>query len=327
MTRHARTKARQAARQAVPDGSAPHALELYRWAVQDPETHATVLRLMFEHTHPGCTARRLREDFAGNAAESVAWLALGPGREALAVDRDTATVAWARERATRLLGPLAAQLHFVEADVLDVAPPGVPAADIVSVLNFSILYLLQPEALLGYLRHARRCLATPGLLVLNLFGGPGALRPRTDVHTVVPRPRLPGEAAIAPFEYRWEQRVIDAAARRIDCRIHFRLPHATLPGVSVTRRDAFRYDWRLWTLDELMPALREAGFDTVQVWRHTHDPARGAQGVFLGPVDPAVLEPLDLWTAYLVASCGAADPLSAGGPAAAPATATGWPAR
>ena len=67
-------------------------------------------------------------------------------------------------------------------------------------------------------------------------------------------------------------------------------------------RDAFRYDWRLWSLAELIEALQAAGFDDVQVWRHTHDPARGAAGVFLGPVSLDVFETLDLWTAYIVAS-------------------------
>ena len=41
------------------------------------------------------------------------------------------------------------------------APPAVAAADIVSVLNFSILYLREPAQLQAYLRHARRCLASP----------------------------------------------------------------------------------------------------------------------------------------------------------------------
>ena len=58
-----------------------------------------------------------------------------------------------------------------------------------------------------------------GLLVLNLFGGPGTLRAHTDTHRVTPRPRLPGEAAIPPFDYLWEQRAADPQTQRIDCRI------------------------------------------------------------------------------------------------------------
>jgi SAM-dependent methyltransferase len=284
----------------------PDALELYRWAVQDPETHATVLRLMFERLHPGHQPRVLREDFAGTSAEAVAWLALGAERQAVAVDRDAQTLAWARRRARRLLGPRAEQLRFVEADVMSVAPPVVPAADIVSVLNFSVLYLHDAAQLQTYLRHAWHCLASPGLLVLNLFGGRGALQPRIDTHRVTPRPRLMGEVAVPPFDYLWEQRAADPVTRRLDCRIHFRLPDPTGRSTGLQWRDAFRYDWRLWSLGELDAALREAGFSAVQVWRHTYDPTRGAQGVFLGAVDPADLEGLDLWTAYVVAVRGPA---------------------
>jgi SAM-dependent methyltransferase len=280
-------------------------LELYRWAVQDPETHATVLRLMFERLHPGHVPALLREDFSGTSAEAVAWLALAPGRRAWAVDCDAPTVAWARRRARRILGVRADDLHFIEADVMSVAPPAVPPADLISVLNFSILYLREAAQLQAYLRHAWHCLARPGLLVLNLFGGAGALKPHTDRHLVTPRPRLASEAAVPPFEFQWEQRHVDAATRRIDCRIHFRLRHPAAPGGVLELRDAFRYDWRLWSLAELIDALQAAGFDEVQVWRHTHDPARGAAGVFLGPVSLDVFETMDLWTAYIVASRGA----------------------
>lgn len=286
----------------------PHGLdplELYRWAVQDPETHATVLRLMFERLHRGHVPVLLREDFSGTSAEAVAWLALGAGRRALAVDCDAPTVAWARRRAQRILGARAGELQFVEADVMSVAPPMVPAADIISVLNFSILYLRESAQLQAYLRHAWHCLASPGLLVLNLFGGAGALKPHTDRHIVTPQPRLASEAAIPPFEYLWEQRHVDERSRQLDCRIHFRIPNPAGHGGAVELRDAFRYDWRLWSVAELVAGLRDAGFEDVQVWRHTYDPARGAAGVFLGAVAPEVLESLDLWTAYIVASRGA----------------------
>jgi SAM-dependent methyltransferase len=279
-------------------------LELYRWAVQDPETHATVLRLMFERLHPGHVPARLREDFSGTSAEAVAWLALAPGRSAWAVDCDAATVAWARRRARRILGVRADDLHFIEADVMSAAPPAVPPADLISVLNFSVLYLREAAPLQAYLRHAWHCLASPGLLVLNLFGGAGALKPHTDSHLVTPRPKLGSEAAVPPFEFQWEQRHVDVATRLIDCRIHFRLRDSAGPGGVVELRDAFRYDWKLWSLAELIDALQAAGFDDVQVWRHTHDPARGAAGVFLGPVSLDVFETMDLWTAYIVASRG-----------------------
>lgn len=274
-------------------------LELYRWAVQDPETHAMVLQVMYERTRPGGTATVLREDFAGTSAESVAWAALGADRRAFAIDLDGDTIAWARRRAQRLLGARATQVTFVEGDALAVgAAHGVAPADIISVLNFSIFYLRDPTTLRAYLAHAREVLAPAGILVVNLFGGPGAVAPGTTETRVERSPRLSTEHAIPPFDYRWEVRAFDPRTRALDCRIHFRLEHA---GARRELIDAFTYTWRLWSVDELIDACTRAGFSRVQLWRHTYDASRGAAGLFLGPVDPSAVAGLDQWTAYIVA--------------------------
>ena len=67
-------------------------------------------------------------------------------------------------------------------------------------------------------------------------------------------------------------------------------------------RDAFRYDFRPWSVHELVEACAQAGFSDVQVWRHTCDPSRGAAGVFLGCVEPDSLPAFEKWSAYIVAS-------------------------
>ncbi|MFN0011036.1 MAG: hypothetical protein ACKVS8_05255 [Phycisphaerales bacterium] len=276
-------------------------LELYRWAVQDPDTHAAVLGAMYESVRPRLRPVVLREDFAGTSAESVAWVALKPRHRAVAVDLDGATLDWARRRAARLLGPRAADVQFVQGDCLAVGPPAVPAADIISVLNFSILYLREADVLAAYLRSALANLAPGGVLVFNVFGGPLATTVGTTRHAVEPNPRSAAETAIPPFHYGWEVRSFDAASGLIDCRIHFEIDDAAAPGGVNHLRDAFTYDWRLRSVAELTDACRRAGFSSVQVWRHTYDASKGAKGVFLGRIEPRTLEALDTWTAYIVA--------------------------
>ena len=276
-------------------------LELYRWAVQDPETHAIVLRTMYEQLRPGGNPIVLREDFAGTSAESVAWVLLQPGGRAVAVDLDGPTLEWAQRRAVRLLGPLASRIAFVPGDVRSVEPPEVPPADIISVLNYSILYLREPGELQSYLRHAISGLAPGGILVLNLFGGAPALRPGTTRHQVTPFPRLSTESPIPAFEYLWEVRSFDHTSQRLDCRIHFVVPDPSAPGGTHEVRDAFTYDWRLWSVPEMVAACVQAGFSSAQLWRHTCDPLKGAAGVFLGPVEPDSLPITEKWNAYIVA--------------------------
>ena len=132
-----------------------------------------------------------------------------------------------------------------------------------------------------------------GVLVMNIFGGPAVASASTIEHRVTPTPRHPQERPIAPFRYRWQQGAMTPVDSRIECLIHFHFDDG--PPIE----NAFVYDWRLWSPAELIEALAECGFAPAQLWRHTHDPARGAAGVFLGPVPS--FDPPPLWTAYVVA--------------------------
>ncbi len=280
-----------------------HPLELYRWAVQDPDVHAPLLDLIHARVRGphAAPARILREDFAGTAADSIAWLSRSAGRRAYAIDLDQSTLDWARSRAARLLGSDAEGLRCVRADVRCVPSDLVPPADILSVLNFSIMYLTTGPELIDYLRAARGGLGPGGVLVCNLFGGPANQRPGIVAHAVHPRPRSAREPAPDPFEYFWEIRGFDPLTAVADCRIHFRLPGpAGRPGRFLG--DAVRYAFRLWTPDDMISACRAAGFSDARMWRHTHDPSAAAGGVYLGPADPASLAGRESWTAYVVAT-------------------------
>jgi SAM-dependent methyltransferase len=271
-------------------------LERYRWAVQDPARQAAVLAEIHRRRR-GSEARLMREDFAGNAADAVAFVAGGPRRQAIAVDTDAATLAHGERRATRLLGRRAEQIEWHCGDVHEVAPPEVPAADLLSVLNFSIGYLLDRRALLRYLRHARNTLVPDGVFIANLYGGPSAIVPHIERHRVEPR-RDPGQSrALPPFDYLWETRTWDAVRNRVECLIHFEWTDSD--GNAREHRDAFHYDWRLWSPAELVEALGEAGFRQPEVWRHTESTGGDGPRVFLGPVRTLLNAPV--WVAYMVA--------------------------
>lgn len=273
-------------------------LELYRWATQDPDAQVAVLAEIYRRLHPGREALVLREDFSGNAADATAWVAAGRNRQALAVDNDAPTCAFAEQRARRLLGKRAGRIRFVCDDVHAVSPPAVEAADIVSALNFSTFYFHRASALTRYFEHARRALADDGVLILNAFGGPGAMRAHTDRHTITPQRERGRSEALPVFQYQWQQRGYDACSGRIDCRIHFEVADPSSPAATRRIDDAFRYDWRLWTLPELIQALRDAGFRRAQVWRHMLQDHRGGQRVFLGPVRS--IRDTETWVAYVV---------------------------
>jgi hypothetical protein len=104
------------------------------------------------------------------------------------------------------------------------------------------------------------------------------------------------EAAPPAFEYQWEQRDYDAVTGRIDCRIHFVVGGDG--GVHRTRRNAFRYDWRLWTLPELIELMREAGFVRAEAWCDRYDARTGQSDGMYRPI--ARMGAREDWVAYVV---------------------------
>ena len=244
-----------------------HRLELYLHAVQQPAATADLLQRMHAHRRPPGLgpATLLREDFAGTAAVAAAWVEQHPDHQAMAVENHGPTFRWAQRRHRDI-----ADLHLVEADVMDLARPRV---DVTAALNFSVFGYHEPASLLAYFRHARRGLAPGGLLVIDAYGGPGAQRPGTQTR--------PADG----FTYRWEQVVFDPLTHRTTCRIHFDLPD----GRSLA--NAFRYDWRLWSVPEIADLVQRAGFDAPVCWS---DLGKGCRPVSKLPAG-------EDWTLYLAA--------------------------
>ncbi|MEM6750856.1 MAG: hypothetical protein AAF612_10340, partial [Planctomycetota bacterium] len=189
-----------------------------------------------------------REDFAGAGALSQAWAMSDPDRQAMAVDHHGPTVRWGDRRRAH------EDVHRVVGDVLETSGP---KADLVAALNFSAFVFHGRQNMVRYLRACRRRLRPRGVVVMDLFGGPGARRVQTQTRRI-PADRLPGLPA---FTYRWVQHAFDEATARIDCRVYF-----DLPGRPASERPAFRYDWRLWAPAELREAAAEAGFGDVALW-------------------------------------------------------------
>ena len=227
----------------MPRLSLARRLTLYADAVQQPlaEVRFAQRAHAWHRRAAGLPAEPLlflREDFAGTCDVAAAWALSDPDREAVAVERHGPTLAWAEARHAGVDG-----LHPVGADVRAFFGPRV---GVVTATNFSVLGWHSRANLLGYLKHARRCLRPGGVFVMDLFGGPGA--------------ELPGEQRrdVGGFGYRWVQEAYDPATARIRCRIRFEVDGGVAGG--------FRYDWRLWRPAELLDAFAEAGFDRPTLW-------------------------------------------------------------
>ena len=267
-------------------------LTLYEQAVQHPDAELALLLGMYAHHHREETPTRFREDFAASAALAARFVAIDENHRALAVEIDPAIAAFARDQAAQRYPERADDLHVVADDVVNVYRPRV---DLTCSLNFSSFIYHSRAQLRGYFRSARRGLGRGGVLVVDLFGGPGAQRVMTQRRTFDATLASDGDGGqtAGQVTYIWEQREFDAATGRIDCRISFAL------GDGRRLEDAFVYDWRLWSIPEMCEVLAEAGFRDVTVWCDRFDPATGQSD---GHYQPARHLPTrEDWIAYISA--------------------------
>ncbi|MBM3989263.1 MAG: class I SAM-dependent methyltransferase [Planctomycetes bacterium] len=213
--------------------------ELYQKAVQSPETDIALIRRIFR-CERGREPRHLREDFCGTALISSHWVRRHRENTAEGFDLDPQPLAWGLKHNCEDLDLTRLTLHE-----LDVRAFGLRRPDVRIALNFSYWVFHERPTLLAYFRATRRSLAKDGLFLIDLYGGLDAPAELEE------RRRCGG------FTYVWDQHRYWPGTAEYTCFIRFEFPDGS-------ELEAFRYDWRLWTLCELRDLLVEAGFAKVE---------------------------------------------------------------
>jgi len=252
---------------------------LYQEAVQSPEVHFGFFDRVYRDRN-GRAPRVLKEDFCGTALLAREWVLLREDNVAIGVDLDAPTLRWGRERNLNTLEPDERRRVILKrANVLDVTTPKV---EMVVALNFSYNIFHTREELREYFEAARRSLRPGGVFIGDIFGGWEAQKPMEE------RTRYAG------FTYVWDQSKFDPLANNGLYKIHFEFHD----GGGI--RNAFRYDWRLWSIPELRELLYEAGFKDVDIYFEEIDRSTGFGNSRFRRMTTAANS--EGWIAYFVAS-------------------------
>lgn len=243
------------ARPALPTNDPDFKYELYESAVQDPEGDCERFHQMFEELvgrHP----TTLKEDFCGTFKISATWVQRQKTRKAIGLDLDLEPIeSGLRRRWSKLTPDERKRLKIIQQDVRQ---PTRPLADLSVGSNFSSFIFKKQEDLQAYFRAAHASLVKDGILVLEIAGGPGFVEPTLDKR---PIKRKNGKHW---FTYQWQQHGFNPITAEANYSIHFNL------GRGKVMKDAFTYDWRIWSVSELRDQLRTAGFvDTAVYWEGT----------------------------------------------------------
>lgn len=258
--------------------------DLYEEAVQNVEAEIDFVDQTFRELR-GRDAVTLREDFCGTGNTSCEWVRRRPTNRAVGLDIDRATLDWGRQNKVAKLEPGEQErVDLLERDVM--TPGDAVGVDCILAMNFSYWLFMEREAMVAYLRSVHESLGDDGIFFQDFYGGYEAMKEQVERRKC----EIEGKGK---FTYVWDQHKFTPVTGEMQCRIHFEFPDGS------KMKDAFIYDWRLWSLTELKDCLRDAGFSRVTVyWEGDEldddgDPTGEGNGEFTpsetGEADPAFI--------------------------------------
>jgi len=228
---------------------------IYEISVQDPEEHIR----MFNFIHSevvGRAPRILREDFCGTFWISTEWVKSNSANEAICLDLDSEPLAHGKVFHYKTLNSeQKKRIEILKQNVISVT---MKKADIVAACNFSFYIFKERNTLVDYFRKALASLTPGGVFILEMAGGPGFIEKDKERRTVK-------SDKFGKFQYMWHQKSFNPITHDGLYSINFKFPD----GSKV--KDAFVYDWRVWTLPEIFDAMRDAGFVDPHVYWEEED--------------------------------------------------------
>ena len=251
---------------------------LYEQAVQCVEHEIDFVDAEFKRLR-GHRATTLREDFCGTANTSCEWVRRRPSNHAIGIDLDAEVLGWGKAHHVAGLTPgQRRRLTLIEGDVLKT---GGQPVQILLAMNFSYWLFRERAQLCDYFKRARANLADDGVFFLDCFGGYESFQVLKE-HTEHKR-----------FTYTWEHASYNPINGHFVCYIHFSFPDGS------RLKQAFSYEWRLWTLPEIRELLVEAGFTRTTVYWQGWDEKEETGSSDFTPVE--VGEPDAGWICYIAA--------------------------
>jgi len=258
---------------------------LYEKSVQSPDHDCEFLGNYFR-TYTGQPLRHFREDFCGTAALSSFFVTLHSENRAVGIDLDWPTLNWGLKKNVASLTPSQQQrLQLIQGNVLDPHPT---QSQLIAAMNFSYMVFRDRATLLRYFQQVRLALQPGGLFMFDIWGGSESQVEQEEVRDIE------NEEAdgIGDFTFTWDQDRFDPATYFCTTCIHFGFQDGS------ELRNAFSYEWRLWTIPEVTELMQEAGFEDIHfLWEGTDLQTHEGTGIYerteTGDADLA-------WIAYMV---------------------------
>lgn len=222
-------------------------------------------------------ANSLREDFCGTTNTSCEWIKRRKTNTAISVDLDEDVLEWgSKNKIAKLTPSQTKRITIVNENVLTTKNDPV---DIVLAMNFSYWILKDRKLTIKYFKKIKQTLVKDGIFFLDAYGGYEAFQEMEE------------KTKYKNFTYIWDQHRYNPITGIAKNYIHFKFKD----GSKMMK--AFTYEWRVWTMPEILEMLTEAGFKPTVYWEQADEDGEG-NGVYIpeteGDADAG-------WIAYVVA--------------------------
>jgi hypothetical protein len=209
-----------------------------------------------------------------------AWVKRNRANRAIGLDLDPEPIAYGKKvHLAKLNSEQKRRIQIFRQNAISVTDP---KSDVIMAGNFSFFIFKQRKTLVEYAKKCRASLDKDGVLFLEMAGGPGMIAEMRERK----RFSLKGRS----YTYIWDQQTFDPITHDAKYAIHFKMDGGRMI------RNAFTYDWRLWTIPEVKDALEDAGFSKVLVYWETEHKGEGT-GEY-APMDKG--DNAYSWIAYVV---------------------------
>ncbi len=198
----------------------------------------------------------LREDFCGTFSVCCEWVKSNPKRSALGIDLCSETLQWGRDN--NLAELTSGQRQRVRLIEQDVRKRNRPQVDVLAAQNFSFWIFKTRCEVVEYFKAARANLKPEGIMIMDMMGGGDCLEEgQVDKRTI--------KKGKKGFDYHWKQISFDPITHDASFSISFKFRDGS------KLKDAFRYDWRFWSIPEVREMLDEAGFTESHIYWEQED--------------------------------------------------------
>ena len=247
----------------------------YEEAVQCAEAEIDIIDSIFKKLKKR-QASTLREDFCGTTNTSCEWIKRRNTNTAICVDLNKDVLDWAkRNKIEKLTAEQSSRISLINENVLNIVNDPV---DIVLAMNFSHWTFKERKLMIEYYKKIRNALVDDGIFFSDAYGGYEAFQ------------ELKEKTKNDNFTYIWDQHKYDPISGSAINHIHFKFKDGS------KMKKAFTYEWRVWTLPEILEMLVEAGFKPTVYWEQADEDGEG-NGEFIpqteGEADAG-------WIAYIV---------------------------